>query len=108
MSELEFQAAVIEAARLLGWRVAHFRPARTRRGWRTPVQGDGRGFPDLVAVHPGRGAPLVRELKAGGRAKLSREQAAWLADFEACGVDAGVWRPAIGTRSSERFGGRRE
>lgn len=108
MSEPEFQAAVIEAARLLGWRVAHFRPARTRRGWRTPVQGDGRGFPDLVAVHPGRGVLLVRELKAGGRAKLSREQAAWLADFEACGVDVGVWRPDDWDEIDERFRGRRE
>jgi hypothetical protein len=44
-------------------------------------------------AHPGRGALLVRELKANGRAKISREQAEWLAELEACGVDAGVWRP---------------
>jgi hypothetical protein len=46
LSEAAFTDAVIELARLGGWRVAHFRPARTASGWRTPVQGDGAGFPD--------------------------------------------------------------
>jgi hypothetical protein len=35
----------------------------------------------------------VRELKANGASKLTREQAEWIAAFEAAGVDAGVWRP---------------
>lgn len=48
ISEAELQSAVIELARTLGYRVAHFRAARTAQGWRTPVEADGAGFPDLV------------------------------------------------------------
>ncbi len=77
-------------ARLRGWRSAHFRPARTARGWRTAVQGDGRGFPDLLLV---RGSVLLAaELKAG-RGRPTPEQAAWLAALEAVGVRTFVWRP---------------
>lgn len=48
MTEAELQEAIIEAAHLLGWRAAHFRPAQNARGdWRTPVAADGKGFPDL-------------------------------------------------------------
>lgn len=83
------QSAVVECARLFGWRVAHFRPALTKRGWRTPVSADGAGFPDLVLV---RDRLLVRELKAAvGR--VSVEQVVWLDAFERCCVDVGVWRP---------------
>lgn len=92
VTERDFQAAVIETAHVFGWRVAHFRPARTAHGWRTAVAGDGSGFPDLVLLHPGRREIIARELKATG-GKLSREQAQWLADLEACGVDSGVWCP---------------
>ena len=89
MSEAELQAAVIECARLLRWRVAHFRPARTARGWRTPVAADGAGFPDLVLV---RERVLYRELKAD-EGKLRREQAEWVSALAAAGCDAEVWRP---------------
>jgi hypothetical protein len=65
---------VIEAAHVYGWRCAHFRPARTRHGWRTAVAADGAGFPDLVLIHPGRREIIARELKASGLAKPSREQ----------------------------------
>ncbi len=90
ITEREFTAQVIELARLLGWRTAHFRPAWTGRGWRTPVQGDGAGFPDLVLV---RGAPVIAaELKAG-KGKPSDEQLAWLRDLAAAGIITAVWRP---------------
>jgi VRR-NUC domain-containing protein len=95
-NERELQTAVIECAQLLGYHVAHFRPARVMRGGReiyeTPVDADGKGFPDLVLVHPG-GGHLVRELKSAvGR--VSPEQAVWLELFKRAGVDTGVWRPA--------------
>ena len=54
MSEAELQAAVIDLAHLYGYRVAHFRPAQSAKGWRTAVVADGRGFPDLVIAKPGR------------------------------------------------------
>lgn len=87
MTERELQAAVLEAARLCGYAVHHTRPARTLRGWRTPIAGDA-GFPDLVLC--GRGRLLVRELKVGGR-RPTPEQSHWLELLRDASVDAGVW-----------------
>jgi len=92
MTEAEFLSQVIDLARLCGFRVAHFRPGRTAvGGWRTAVQGNAKGFPDLVLVRPGQ--LLVAELKTE-RGKLSPEQREWLAAFEAAGVPAYCWTPA--------------
>jgi hypothetical protein len=90
VTEAEFLGQVIELAHLLGWRVAHFRPAFTSRGWRTPVQGDGVGFPDLVLV--GRGRIIAAELKRE-TGTASPDQLAWLAAFADAGVPTFVWRP---------------
>jgi hypothetical protein len=90
-SEAAFTGQVLQAARLLGWQSAHFRPARTARGWRTPVQGDGKGFPDLILL---RGPRLVvAELKVDG-GRLRPEQESWLAAFRQLpGAEVHVWRP---------------
>jgi hypothetical protein len=90
-----FQHDVIELAHTLGWRVAHFRPALTKHGWRTPVSADGKGFPDLILV---RDRVIAVELKrdhAKGRTKseLSVEQEEWLEAFRAAGIEAYCWRP---------------
>src|SRR5437763_860370 len=61
VTEAAFTRQVIALARLRGWRAAHFRPGRTARGWRTPVQGEGVGFLDLVLV---RGRVVWAELKS--------------------------------------------
>lgn len=77
MIERDLQDAVLELAGLLGYRAIHHRPARTSRGWRTPLQGPGSaGFPDCVLVHPQTGHILFIELKAG-RGKLRPEQEEW-------------------------------
>jgi hypothetical protein len=91
ITEREFQDQVIQLAHLFKWRVAHFRPAMTTQGWRTPVQADGAGFPDLLMTRGTRVvvAELKREL-----AKTSQDQEAWLAAFAAAGVRAVVWRPS--------------
>ena len=60
---------------------------------RTPVQADGKRFPDLFLVRPQTRSVLVAELKVPPNT-VSAEQAAWLADFEACGVPAFTWAPA--------------
>lgn len=86
-TEAQLQAAVIELAHLRGWKVAHFRPAQTAKGWRTPVQGD-NGFPDLVLAR--RGDVLLIELKSE-KGKVEPEQLAW---GEAIGITWKVWRPS--------------
>jgi hypothetical protein len=90
MGEQDLQGAVIDLCRLLHLRVAHFRPARTGRGWRTPVQADGAGFPDLVIVGPGGVA--FRELKSD-RGRLSADQKLWRDALYDAGADHWVWRP---------------
>lgn len=101
--EKTFQKQVIDLAHLLGWTVAHFRPAKTSKGWRTPVAADGKGFPDLVLV--GHDKVMFRELKAiGGR--LSDDQEAWGAALTTHGADWAVWTPNDWPRIIEDLGGR--
>lgn len=89
--ERDFQKAVVELAQLAGWRVAHFRPAKTSKGWRTPVAADGAGFPDLILVREGR--LVVAELKSG-TGRVSEEQQGWLDAFETVpSTEVFVWRP---------------
>lgn len=93
MDERQFQSAVIDAAHTFGWMVAAFRPAQTAHGWRTPVQGDGKGWPDLVLVHPERRLVWFRELKVGKRAKLDPAQRRWAEVLDDAGANWLVWRP---------------
>lgn len=88
--ERDFQTQVIDLARICGWRVAHFRPAMTKHGWRTPVAADGKGFPDLVLVR--RDRVLWRELKSDS-GRLSTDQALWITALQDAGEDVAVWRP---------------
>lgn len=91
MSEAELQAATIELAHLLRWRVAHFRPARTAHGgWRTAVAGDGAGFCDLVLV---RDWVIFVELKSA-KGHLTPEQVSWRDVLVAAGCEWHLWRPA--------------
>jgi hypothetical protein len=92
MTEREFQRAVVELARLMGWRVHHTRPALTQRGrWLTPIQGDA-GFPDLVLCRPPR--LILAELKRVD-GKPTPAQREWLDALSACaGVEVYLWTPA--------------
>jgi hypothetical protein len=90
MREADLLTGVIDLAHALGYRCAHFRPAMTARGWRTPVQADGAGFPDLVMVRPGR--IVAAELKTDHGAPTA-EQLHWIAVLNAAGVPAYLWRP---------------
>jgi hypothetical protein len=92
MSEEDLQTTVIDMCRALGLLVAHFRPAQIRPGkWVTAVQGDGAGFPDLVAVGPG--GVLFRELKAEGKYP-TRQQRIWINRLGDAGADVRVWWPS--------------
>jgi VRR-NUC domain len=102
ITETAFLAQVLQVAEMYGWEGAHFRPALTGRGWRTPVQGSlGKGWPDLVLI---RGTRLVfAELKRDG-AKLSPDQdrvlellrglRLLLPGLGAIGPEVYVWHPA--------------
>lgn len=90
VSEADFQAEVVRRAELHGWLCHHARPARTERGWRTPVQGK-PGFPDLVLARGGR--LLLWELKTT-RGKASVDQQQWLSELaQAPGVDVRIVSP---------------
>lgn len=92
MTEAQLQTAVIQLARFMGWRVAHFRPAQMQSGrWATPVQGDGRGFPDLVLAR--QGDVVFAELKSA-RGVLRPEQHDWIAELRGAQVRVFVWTPA--------------
>ena len=90
MTEDQLLTAVLELAKFAGWRVCHFRPARTSMGWKTAIQGH-KGWPDLAMVKGKRF--LVAELKSrNGTTTL--EQTFWLRDLLRAGVEVHVWRPA--------------
>ncbi len=80
-SEKDFQAQILDLARLAGFLVYHTHDSRR----------SAPGFPDLVLVRP----PVVLfvELKSES-GKLRPEQKAWLDALRACeSVEAYLWRP---------------
>lgn len=92
VTEIDFQEAVIDTAHAYGWIVAHFRPARTSEGWRTPVSADGAGFPDLVLVKDGQ--PIVfAELKSE-KGKITEQQQTWINLIAVCDGNVYIWRPS--------------
>lgn len=68
--EAEFQAQIVGpngVATMVGWEYAHWRPARTKHGWRTPGTGElAEGWPDLTLVHHRARRLIFAELKKDG------------------------------------------
>ena len=107
LTEEQFQQQIIDLAHLCGWTVAHFRAAMTAKGWRTPVQADGAGFPDLVMVKTGWdeiegidgtadglvGRLIFAEIKSA-KGKVSESQQAWLSALRCVDVEVYVWKPS--------------
>lgn len=80
-TEKSFQADVLEAARLLGWRAYHTHDSRHSES----------GFPDLVLVR--RPRVIFAELKSE-RGAVSDDQQAWIDDLKASRQEVYVWRPS--------------
>ncbi len=95
MTEAQLSKAVLDHARLLGWRIARFPAAnwvRTSAGkeFVKPLAHDTKGFPDALLV---RERLIFVEFKtATGRA--SEEQMKWRTALIDAGLDAYLWRPS--------------
>ena len=91
MTEAQFQQQIIDLGHLYGWRIAHFRPALTSKGYKTPVSADGKGFPDLVMVK--RARLIFAEVKSD-TGKLSPEQKDWITALT-CSMrcECYIWKP---------------
>ena len=89
ITESEFLGQVIDLAHIYGWKCVHFRPAMTSKGWRTAVQADGKGFPDLFMIRENR--IIFAELKSDN-GKLSSEQVDWLNALQPVG-EVFIWKP---------------
>ncbi len=95
ITEAEFQGQLIDLAHIYGWKVAHFRTARTLKGWVTPVSADGKGFPDLVMV---RGNRLIAAELKSERGKTTEEQRDWMRSLSDAGAEIYLWRPSDWTQ----------
>ncbi len=98
MSEEDLKRAILDLCKTMGLFTLHIRPARRGAAsddpdqpqrWETPVQGNGKGFPDLTIVG---GWVMFRELKSD-TGRVSAAQREWLERLEAAVADVGVWRP---------------
>lgn len=90
-AEADLIRTLKEACGWLHYRFVHFRPARTLHGWRTAVEGDGKGWPDVILVHDTAGVMFVEVKAAGGRLTMEQEQ--WGHDLTRAG---GAWRMVRG------------
>lgn len=86
MTEDDLLSMVLDTAKMCGWRVVHYRPAKTAKGWRTPLQGD-KGCPDVILARDG--VVLLAELKTED-GYATAEQRAWLREL---GEHGHLWRP---------------
>lgn len=94
LSEQQWQAIVIEVARLNGWWVHHHHDSRRSEP----------GFPDLMLLRSGEA--LFVELKREG-GKVTAAQAYVLDLLESAGIEACVWRPSDEDRAFARLSRRR-
>lgn len=91
ITEAQFQTAILDLARWLGWRTFHPRTIKSFTGHHlTAYQGE-RGFVDLVLAHPQRGV-IFAELKSK-TGRLSIHQELWREVLERAGAEYHLWRP---------------
>jgi hypothetical protein len=89
LTEAEFQAQVVELARVMRWRTMHVRRSIGKgRRWTTATSVV--GWPDLTLWRPGQF--LMVELKTDD-GPVTPEQMDLLVSLHAAGIDARIWRP---------------
>lgn len=92
--EKDFQAAVLQVARMRGWMSAHFgstvKIVKRGTGYKTIGDRGASGFPDLVLVR--RDRVMFVELKLD-KGVVSEAQHLWLDALEAAGQTCFIWRP---------------
>jgi VRR-NUC domain-containing protein len=93
LTEAQFMEQVAQLAELRGWSWAHFRPARTAKGWRTPVSGPlGKGWPDLFLIRHRDQKFMGVELKVDGGRQTSEQEEVEI-QFVLANIPFYVWRP---------------
>lgn len=96
LTEKQFSQQIEDLLKLYGWRWCHFRPAKTKYGWRTALSGH-QGFPDYIATKSSR--LIIFEIKSE-KGKMSNDQLLWyLALNLVSGSSHGcisvyIWRPS--------------
>lgn len=94
LSGKQLQDAIVDEARTLGYRVAHFTPAQVRPGvFVTKYAYDGKGFPDLVLVSGRRRRVLFLEIKGRGDRIRDEAQQVWLDELAAAGAEVYLVKP---------------
>lgn len=97
ISEAEFERWVMRVAARFGWCGHHTRYSHASvagiHHFRQDGHDDAYGALDWQFWHVAKRRYLQRELKAEN-GRLSRHQQRVLADLQACGIDARVWRPS--------------
>jgi len=95
-TERQFMHAVIDLAKLCGYRVYH--PPDNKPNQNGRVQNTEPGYPDLTMARPATGKYyqhpprlIFAELKTD-TGRISRAQSDWLSDLDAV-AEAYVWRP---------------
>jgi hypothetical protein len=83
-TEAQFQAAVVELARMRHWLVMHIHDSRRSLG---------AGFPDLCLVNQRTGELLFAELKTHA-GRVSQAQQKWIDALALGGHVVHVWRPS--------------
>lgn len=85
----EFDQLFYKIAHAFRWKAAHFRPAYTGRGYRTPVSGDGEGFLDWTLA---RDRMMAVELKTK-KDDVRPKQQEWVSAWQRAKVEVHVWWP---------------
>ena len=92
MTEEELVDTLLGYGKQGGWLCTHFRPAKTNKGYRTPIQGD-KGYFDITMMHEELRRTLFIECKSKS-GSLQPDQKRWrAAALVMPGSEYYLWKP---------------